>query len=261
MDFNRPISILDTETTGFLAAPRPGSGDEADRIIELGVVKLPQGRASPAEARTHYQQYTHPEREIPQSAVDVHGLRLGDVIRLSEGRRFVDVVDDFLAFVSGTTLVAHNASFDVSFLNAELARCNKILGEERYGKIDDYVDGVFDSLRYANVCRPGKQNNLNALCLHYSVDTSGREFHGALLDCELLAEVFIRMTGEERRVALSPNAGRERFASRLAPTPLVRPSEAALPVIRASGAERDAHERLMARISQSSESTPGWPSP
>ena len=164
--------VLDTETTGF----DPAAGD---RIVEIGAVELynhmPTGKV--------YHQYINPERDMPQDAFAVHGL---SEEFLSDKPVFAAIVDAFLAFVGDAKLVIHNASFDMKFLNAELGWANK-------PRLP--MDQAIDTLEIARRKFPGAQNSLDALCRRFSVDNSAREKHGALLDSELLAEVYLELVG------------------------------------------------------------------
>jgi DNA polymerase-3 subunit epsilon len=177
--------ILDTETTGL--AP-----EEGHRVIEIGCIELKNRRLT--EHRFHH--YLNPEREIDAGAAEVHGLTLD---KLREAPRFGDIVVEFLEFVRGAEIIIHNAPFDVGFLDAELAR----LGAA-WGRLEDYCR-IFDTLKLARELHPGQRNSLDALCKRYEIDNNHRTLHGALLDAELLADVFLAMTGGQG--ALSLDAG------------------------------------------------------
>lgn len=178
--------VLDTETTGLEPA-------EGHRIIEIGCIELDRRR--PTGRR--FQQYLQPDRPIDEGAVEVHGIT-NDF--LADKPRFADVVDDFLEFVRGAELIIHNAPFDVGFLNHEL----RLLGAER-GAIDAHCS-VLDTLALARKLHPGQKNNLDALCKRYAVDNSRRELHGALLDAEILADVYLAMTGGQVTLSLEGTA-------------------------------------------------------
>ncbi len=167
--------VLDTETTGL-------SPQEGHRIIEIGCVELINRRLS----GNHFQVYINPERMIDAEAIEVHGITNEF---LQDKPLFGDIVEDFINFTQGAQLIIHNAPFDVGFLNHEFALLNRGLG-----KVEDYC-GVFDSLEYARKKHPGQRNTLDALCKRYSIDNSHRELHGALLDSEILADVYLLMTG------------------------------------------------------------------
>lgn len=164
--------VLDTETTGF--DPQTG-----DRIVEIGAVELinlmPTGKT--------YHQYINPERDMPQSAFEVHGL---SIERLAPEPVFAKIAQDFIDFVGTDKLVIHNASFDMKFLNAEL----------KWAGFDPLpMDQAIDTLEIARRKFPGAQNSLDALCRRFGVDNSAREKHGALLDSEILAEVYLELLG------------------------------------------------------------------
>ena len=164
--------VLDTETTGL--DPLQGH-----RVVEIGCLELvnhmPTGRS--------FHVYLNPDRDMPMGAFQVHGL---SEEFLSDKPRFPEVVDDFLAFIDDGALIAHNASFDVNFLNAELQRASRpVIPGER----------VIDTLALARRKFPGANNSLDALCRRFNVDNSGRTLHGALLDSELLAEVYLELIG------------------------------------------------------------------
>ncbi len=164
--------VLDTETTGF----DPEAGD---RIVEIGAIELlnhlPTGRT--------FHQYLNPERDMPASAFAVHGL---SAEYLADKALFAAVATDFLAFVAGAKLVIHNASFDMKFLNAELTWAG-------HAKLPP--DQAIDTLEIARRKFPGAQNSLDALCRRFGVDNSARQKHGALLDSEILAEVYLELIG------------------------------------------------------------------
>lgn len=169
--------FLDTETTGLDPA-------QGHRIIEIAGVELVNRRLT----NRHFHVYLNPDREIDAGAQEVHGITLEF---LQDKPRFPEIVQEMLTFVDGAELVIHNAPFDIGFLNNELG----ILG---LPKIQTVCSGVVDTLRMAKDMRPGQRNNLDALCRHFGVDNSGRTLHGALLDAELLADVYLAMTrGQE----------------------------------------------------------------
>ncbi|MBU0622632.1 MAG: DNA polymerase III subunit epsilon [Gammaproteobacteria bacterium] len=166
--------VLDTETTGL--DPRQGH-----RIIEVAAIELDGRKVS---ERT-FHRYINPEREIDEGAAAVHGLTLD---RLQDEPRFAEVAPALLEFIAGAELVIHNAPFDMGFLNAEMALAG----------LPPLNNQVIDTLKVAKDLHPGKKNNLNALCDRYQIDNSHRTLHGALLDTELLAEVYLAMTrGQE----------------------------------------------------------------
>jgi len=179
--------VLDTETTGLEPA-------EGHRIIEIGCVEILHRRPT---GRT-FHQYLNPERDIDRAAEDVHGLSRAF---LADKPRFGDVAAEFLAFIDGAELVIHNAAFDVGFLDAELARL------EPPAPPVATTCGILDTLMLARQLNPGQRQSLDALCKRYSVDNSGRDLHGALLDAQLLAEVFLAMTGGQAELGLAAESG------------------------------------------------------
>ena len=175
--------VWDTETTGF-------EPDQGDRIVEIGAVELvghmPTGRT--------FHRYVNPQRSMPQGAFEVHGL--GDDF-LADKPLFSEIAQDFLDFVGDAMMIAHNAEFDFKFVNAELGWAGlPLVPHER----------LIDSLAIARRKFPGARNSLDALCLRFNVDNSGREKHGALLDSELLAEVYLELVGG-RQPGLELTAG------------------------------------------------------
>lgn len=174
--------VLDTETTGL--DPKQGH-----RIIEIGCVEMINRRLT----GNNYHQYIQPDREIDEGAQAVHGITPEF---LADKPRFVDAVGDFLEYIKGAELIIHNAPFDVGFINHEL----NLVGPE-YGEVATYCE-VIDTLVMARKMRPGKKNNLDALCKEYEVNNTQRDLHGALLDSELLAEVYLHMTGGQSTLLL-----------------------------------------------------------
>ena len=169
--------FLDTETTGL-------DHNLGHRIIEIAAVEVINRRIT----RNHFHIYLNPDRDIDAGAQEVHGIALEF---LQDKPRFADIVSDFVQFVADAELIIHNAPFDVGFLNAELGRVG-------HHKLEHCCNNIIDTLRMAKEMRPGQRNNLDALCRHFGVDNSKRTLHGALLDAELLADVYLAMTrGQE----------------------------------------------------------------
>ena len=175
--------VLDTETTGI--DPKQGH-----RIIEIGCVEL-INRKLTGET---YHVYINPEREVEQEAIDVHGITNEFLV---DKPKFKDIAQDFIRFIKGAELIIHNAPFDVGFMDHEFA-----LSRQGLPKIDD-ICSVLDTLVLARRMRPGQKNNLDALCKFYNVDNSRRTYHGALLDSEILAEVYLYMTGGQTSLSLA----------------------------------------------------------
>lgn len=174
--------VLDTETTGL----EPSQGH---RIIEIGCVELRNRR----QTQRHFHQYLNPDRKVDEGAFDVHGI--SDDF-LADKPRFSEIANDFIDFVRGAELIIHNAPFDVAFLNAELER----LGPE-WGRIEDYCS-IIDTLVMARKTYPGKRNSLDELCKRLEVDNSQRQLHGALLDAEILLDVYLAMTSGQEVLSL-----------------------------------------------------------
>jgi len=224
--------VLDTETTGL-------SPEDGHRIIEIGCVELLNRKAT----GNRFHVYINPEREIDQGAVDVHGL---DNQFLADKPCFADIAEDFLTYIEGAELIMHNAPFDVGFINAEL----RILGSLR--RIDDYCT-VLDTLALAKKKHPGQRNSLDALCKRYSVDNSSRELHGALLDAEILAEVYLAMTGGQSVLALEPEKhGADPIVQTRTNSPKTCKGRPRLPVLLCSETEIQAHEKRLAAIAKAS---------
>ena len=213
--------VLDTETTGL----EPAAGH---RVIEIGGVEIVDRRLT----GRHYHQYINPQRTIDAAALEVHGIRSEF---LEDKPLFADIADAFLEYINGAELIIHNAAFDVAFLDAELQRTGS-----RVSRVAALCE-VTDSLVLARHKHPGQKNNLDALCRRYGVDNSARTLHGALLDAEILADVYLLMTGGQTALfAQEQEASAERHTSRRARGP--RPE---LPVVYASEEELAAHEALL----------------
>ncbi|RUO22638.1 DNA polymerase III subunit epsilon [Aliidiomarina iranensis] len=223
--------VLDTETTGI----DPALGH---RVIEIGCVEM-IGRKLTGK---HFHVYLNPERFVEEDAIRVHGITNEFLV---DKPVFAQVVDDFLAFIKDSELVIHNAPFDVGFLNNEL----RLLGSQ-YGTVTD-VASVFDTLSFARQQFPGQRNSLDALCKRFDVENGHRTLHGALLDAEILADVFLLMTGGQRKLfqpaqSQQTAAGREQEIRRLGS------ERSPLKIISASADERSAHENYLREIQQES---------
>ncbi|MFC4727031.1 DNA polymerase III subunit epsilon [Coralloluteibacterium thermophilus] len=220
--------ILDTETTGL-------STQTGNRIVEIGAVELIERR--PSGRRFH--KYLNPDREFEAGAQEVTGLTLEF---LADKPRFGEIVDEFLAFIDGSELVIHNAAFDVGFLDYELS----LLGPQ-YGRIADRAQ-VCDSLALARERYPGQRNSLDALCKRLGVDNAHRKLHGALLDAQLLAEVYLGLTSGQDDLGFGDlDAGQAAAAVHaLRPAVLDAPRR----VLRASAEELQAHEARLAAIAK-----------
>ncbi len=229
--------VLDTETTGLEV-------ELEHRVIEIGCVEIFNRRVT----GRHFHRYLNPERDIDEGAIEVHGLTRE---RLQKEATFAEIRAEFLEFVHGAELLIHNAAFDVAFLNAELGR-----GAASNGRIEDLCR-VLDTLALARQMHPGQRNSLDALCKRYSVDNSRRDYHGALLDARLLAEVYLTMTGGQAALILSaepdPSLARSRHES-------AGGTSAAIPlvVISANDEELGAHEQVLVLLDKASSGKTVW---
>jgi DNA polymerase III subunit epsilon len=228
--------VLDTETTGLEV-------EQQHRVIEIGCVELFNRRLT---GRT-YHQYLNPQRDIDEGAQQVHGLTRE---RLAKEPIFAEVHADFLEFIRDAELIIHNAAFDIAFLNAEFARM------ELAHKVNNLCR-VLDSLALARQMHPGQRNNLDALCKRYSVDNSRRDYHGALLDARILAEVYLAMTGGQANLTLSAESDNARSRARQA-APARVGAGARVVVIRPSEQELAAHEHALAVLDKASGGRTVW---
>jgi DNA polymerase-3 subunit epsilon len=215
--------LFDTETTGL----DPLTGD---RVIEVAAIEL----VNDLPTRTTFHRLIHPQRDIPDDATRIHGITLE---HLRNAPRFEEIVDDLLAFLGDGPLVAHNAPFDFGFLDAELARC----GRPRLDRAR-----MVDTLALAKTRFPGMPNSLDALCRRFGIDLSERTTHNALLDCRLLAEVYVELTGGRQRALLGTE---EQTAQAAMPAIHYEAVEARTPrPIIPTEAERAAHQAFLERI-------------
>lgn len=228
--------FLDTETTGLSAAT-------GDRIIEIGCVELVNRRLT--GNNLHY--YLNPGRDSHEDALKVHGITTEF---LRDKPRFDAVVEELLAYLQGAHIIIHNAAFDLGFLNKELELVQR-------PPLDTYVASVVDTLVMAKEMFPGKRNNLNALCERLGVDYSGRTLHGALLDAELLAEVYINLTRGQDALLMDTSASQETGAqdSTVARMDL---RSYKLPIIHASAQELAMHADVLAQMDKSSAGKTLW---
>ena len=217
--------VLDTETTGL----EPSSGH---RIIEIGCVELIDRKLT----GNTYHQYINPERIVDEGAIEVHGITNE---YLSDMPLFADIYDEFVNFVKGSELVIHNAPFDVGFINHEFALLEKKLGKSL--KKIEVSCAILDTLKLARNNRPGQKNSLDALCRHYNIDNSNRQLHGALLDSEILADVYLAMTGGQTSLTLDDASGVSGNVEVIRRLDSDRPG---LKVLKATDEELAAHEKL-----------------
>ncbi len=215
--------VLDTETTGL-------EWKKGNRVVEIGCVEMVERRPT---GRT-YQQYIRPDREFEPGAQEVTGLT---VEFLADKPRFAEIADAFLAFIDGAELIIHNAAFDVGFLDNELS----MLGPQ-YGRLRDRVSGIEDSLDMARKRYPGQRNSLDALCKRLDVNNAHRQLHGALLDSQLLAEVYLALTSGQSEIGFGNAAGSESAAEVAAAAFTATPVDASLrPRVCATDDELAAH--------------------
>ena len=222
--------VLDTETTGLEVS-------QGHRIIEIGCVELENRRLT----GRHFHRYINPERDIDAGAIEVHGITS---TFLADKPTFARVAREFIEFVDGAELIIHNAPFDVGFLDAELRGFD--------GSLPSLAERceITDTLIMARSRHPGQRNNLDALCQRYGVDNSSRELHGALLDAEILADVYLAMTGGQTALALG---GAEERASGLTGSSAIRrlpKNRRRLPVIEPNEEELAAHEAQLDAIAE-----------
>jgi DNA polymerase-3 subunit epsilon len=225
--------FLDTETTGL-------SAENGDRVIEIGCVELLHRKLT--GNNLHF--YLNPERDSHEDALRVHGITNEF---LKDKPKFAEVVDQFLEYIEGAEVIIHNAPFDVGFLNKEL----ELQGRPRF---TTFVDGITDTLVMAKEMFPGKRNSLDSLCDRLEVDNSGRTLHGALLDAELLADVYINMTRGQDALLMEVESNDEQTRT----TERVDLSSYQLPVIAATEQEMMQHTDVLAQLDKSSGGNTVW---
>ncbi|MCL7420481.1 MAG: DNA polymerase III subunit epsilon [Methylobacter sp.] len=223
--------VLDTETTGL-------NPQEGHRIIEIGCVELVNRRLT----QNRFHVYINPDRVIDQGAIEVHGITNEF---LEDKPRFEAIVEDFIAFIRGAELIIHNAPFDVGFINHEFALLNN-----GTGSVVDYSE-VFDTLTYARQKHPGQRNSLDALCKRYGIDNSHRDLHGALLDAEILADVFLIMTGGQFSL-LDEGLSEQEAVSTNTVYSVLPADRPALKVIRCNEEELRAHQQRLEAVEKAS---------
>ncbi len=221
------LIMLDTETTGISIA-------QGNRILEIGAVEVVNRELTGST----YQQYINPKRDSEPGALEVHGITTQF---LSDKPPFERIVDEFINYIKGAELVIHNAPFDVGFINHEFALCGKNI------KIED-ICTITDSLDYARNKHPGAKNNLDALCRRYGIINDHRTLHGALLDSEILAEVYLMMTGGQTKLNL--DASNDNSTSGLS---LDLSNLPPLKVVKATSEELESHHQLLEKLSNNGE--------
>ena len=229
--------VLDTETTGL-------DPKEGHRIIEVGCVEVINRKVT----GNRFHVYINPDREIDDGAIEVHGITNQF---LEDKPHYQDIASDLLQYLKGAELVIHNAPFDLGFLNAEYKRVDRA-----WAGIESHCQ-VIDTLPMARKMHPGQKNNLDALCKRYMVDNSSRDLHGALLDAEILAEVYLAMTGGQTSLSLNAGSdqqddesGGQKYA--------IRSDRPALRVIKATEQEATEHIQRLSSIDKSSDSQCVW---
>ena len=235
---NKRQVVLDTETTGLSTA-------DDHRIIEIGCVELVNRRLTGET----FHQYINPEREIDAGAMEVHGITNE---ALADKPKFASIADDFMRFVDGAELIIHNAAFDVGFLNHELS---KIPTETRTIKT---ICSILDTLKLARDKHPGQKNNLDALCRRYEVDNSNRALHGALLDAEILADVYLAMTGGQTSLSLAAEVTKKEKAQVTKTGTAQTKKRKPLRVIKATDVELGAHDEHLQRLEKASDGQCLW---
>lgn len=228
--------VLDTETTGLDPA-------QGHRVIEIGCVEIDNRKLT----GRHFHCYLNPDREIDAGALEVHGLSSHF---LADKPRFHQIEADFLDFIKGAELVIHNAPFDIGFLNHELQ------GTQSTVQDIGSLCGVLDSLLLAREKHPGQRNSLDALCKRYGVDNTQRQLHGALLDAEILADVYLVMTSGQSNLLLAEEESEESTRRRKAKKH--NPNRGKITVIKAQAEELEAHQRRLQEIAEGSEDGCLW---
>ncbi len=216
--------FLDTETTGLEIR-------DGNRIIEIGCVEMIDRKLT----NNNYHQYIKPDRESEEGALAVHGITTEF---LSDKPQFEDIAEDFLTYIKGAELIIHNAPFDVGYLNNELSMANASI------KNVATISEIIDSLVLARQMHPGQRNSLDALCKRYDINNLHRELHGALLDSEILADVYLAMTGGQKTLLLGEESNDESDSGNISFNRLDQ-GRSPLAVLTASSSESDAHQKYM----------------
>lgn len=223
--------VLDTETTGLEV-------ELGHRIIELGAVELMNRRPT----GNHFHYYINPERESDEAALQVHGISNEFLL---DKPKFCDIAAQFLDYISGAELIIHNAAFDIAFLDAELARAG-------FPPVGECCTSVIDTWQLARELHPGKKNGLDALCERYAIDNSARTLHGALLDAQLLAEVYLAMTRGQESLLIGLHE------ETIATVDVEIVERYTLTVLVASAEELAAHEQYLAELDKASRGGCVW---
>lgn len=236
------LIILDTETTGL--EPKQGH-----RLIEVGALEMVNRRLTGKS----FHEYVQPERDVPMEAQAVHGITEEF---LADKALFSTIADQFVEFITGAELIIHNAPFDLGFLDNELAIAGKMIGK-KYPKVSD-ICKITDSLKLARRKHPGQKNNLDALCRRYGIINTHRELHGALLDSEILADVYLMMTGGQTDLMWAAQAT-SATGDAVAPASRTVSLEGyELPVVMATDAEVAAHKTKLQTVAKASDDNCLW---
>lgn len=228
--------ILDTETTGL-------EHSKGHKIIEIGCVEMNNRRKTDND----YHQYINPQREIDDGAFAVHGISNEF---LQDKPLFRDIAQEFIDFVRDAEIIIHNAPFDVGFINAELATIGK-----QWGQLEDYCT-ILDTLTMAREMHPGQKNSLDALCKRYDVDNSQRDLHGALLDAQILLDVYLAMTGGQTKLSLDNQVDVKSQSN--AEIPMLDADRPKLKVIKATESELEAHLQRLQLLEEESGNESLW---
>lgn len=224
--------ILDTETTGL--DPRQGH-----RVIEIAAVEMFNRRLT----GNHFHRYLNPDRDIDVGAMQIHGITRDF---LQDKPRFADIAQEFVEYIQGAELIIHNAAFDVGFLNAELAL-------QKSPPLTTFISAVIDTLGMARGLHPGQRNNLDALCKRYGIDNANRTLHGALIDCELLAQVYLSMTRGQESLMMETETSATQAARSASAKARASPMRS-----QASLQEAEAHAVLLQEIDRESRGACLW---
>lgn len=233
--------VLDTETTGL--SPKKG-----DRIVEIGCVEMVDRKLT----GQHFHRYINPERHIPDEVIAVHGI---DNDKVKDSPKFRDVAVELWTWLEGAELIIHNAAFDMGFLNAEFELFAKEQ-DEPFEKLETACS-VLDTLKVAREKHPGSKVSLDALCKRYGIDNSHRTLHGALLDSEILADVFLMLTGGQTALTLDDDS--EQGADKAVDVSALDDGGGRLVTVAPSAAEHDAHEQFLSMLSEQSGKDIRWP--
>ncbi|MFT5069687.1 MAG: DNA polymerase-3 subunit epsilon [Candidatus Paceibacteria bacterium] len=236
------LIVLDTETTGL--EPKQGH-----RLIEVGALEMVNRRLTGKS----FHEYVHPERDIPMEAQAVHGITEEF---LQDKPLFSAIADDFIEFVRDAELIIHNAPFDLGFLDNELAIVGKAAGRS-YPKISD-ICKITDTLKLARQKHPGQKNNLDALCRRYGINNAHRELHGALLDSEILADVYLIMTGGQTDLMLAAETPSRKIDATAVNSRLESIQDDNLPVVLATSEELNAHHAKLETVAKESNDKCLW---